>query len=93
MSESGKALVCTPPFEEEGMITMQIDVEDMEEAYALKTLRAMLLQMLHAVDTCLKSTNAGLYNQFNKDKFVRNNCVMMKFVAREFPPKRDTDCQ
>ena len=70
-------------------VVMQIDMAALEEAHALRTLSAMLGQMINSVCENLKSTNDGRYNQFNKNIFLRDLGIITEFVNREFPPKSE----
>ena len=87
MSEDQVRCPGPAPGENGSVLVKQIDMGELEEFHSLGVLEAMLHQQLAAVRRCIRTTNEGVYNQFNSGKFLIDLGRVEAYVRREFPPK------
>lgn len=86
VDEKAKTSFGPARFEDDEMMVRQIDMEALLEDKALEALYALIMQMAHAIRKNHDSTNAGMYNQFNVNIFLKNLHAIEGFAKRSFPP-------
>ncbi|DBA35256.1 TPA_asm: hypothetical protein vir530_00032 [dsDNA virus vir530] len=73
-------------FEPAPVLKRQIEIDDLEEVNALRTLASMMNQMVRAVVVSQRVDDDCLYVQFNATKFLDNLKRVETYVRREFMP-------